>query len=178
MKTQLIISLICVGMLTACSNDNDGPVQNDPELTPAQKIEKMERSGEIPRLDRTDTIGGIDTDNNGVRDDIDEYIKKTYPSAVQQKALLQYARSLQKSLLLEDKQDLIAVKAVTNEKARAISCISLKVPGGKSPNGDRVVQEILSLHTNTKKRLEEYWKLDIALNGTTITLPIGDVCDE
>lgn len=103
--------------------------------------------------------------------------KKTYASEEQQKAVNQYAKSLQASLLV-DKDNKIAVKAVTNSKARAISCISMKVPDGKSPNSDRVVREILSITTNTKQRLLEYVALDKALDGTVISLPSGDVCDE
>ena len=77
-----------------------------------------------------------------------------------------------------DKEDKISVKAITNEKARAISYISIKVPAGQSPHGDRVVKEILSMTTNTRQRLFEYIALDKALDGTVISLPSGHVCDE
>lgn len=176
MKKTLVISLLLfVWMLTACGNDSDDSEHK--ELTPAQKIEKMEDSGELPKLERTNTVNGIDADKNGIRDDIDAYIKKTYPSKAQQQAVNQYAKGLQASLLV-DKKDKIALKAVTNEKARAISCISTQVPNGNSPNGDRVVKEILSMSTNTKQRLKKYLELDQALDGTVISLPSGDVCDE
>ncbi len=177
MKKGIIISLLSIGVLTACGNDSDEPAQNESALTPTQKIAKMEDSGELPKLERTNTVEGIDADKNGIRDDIDAYIKKTYVSEEQQKAVNQYAKSLQASLLV-DKDNKIAVKAVTNSKARAISCISMKVPDGKSPNSDRVVREILSITTNTKQRLLEYVALDKALDGTVISLPSGDVCDE
>lgn len=155
MRISLFISLLPIFLLIACGNDSSEP----------------------PSLDRTDTIGGVDTDKNGIRDDIDTYIKKTYPNYEQKKAVTQYARSLQASLLI-DKDDEIAVKAATNAKAKAISCISMKVPDGKSPNGERVVREIVSITTNTKQRLLEYMALDKALDGTVISLPSGEVCDE
>ena len=175
MKIKIIISLLCMSILTGCGNDDDS--KSDTPLTPAEKIAKMENSGELPKLDRTDTVAGIDADQNGIRDDIDAYIQKTYPTEEQRKAVSQYARSLQSSILV-NKEDKIAVKAITNEKARAISCISLKIPDSKSPNGGRVVPEILSITTNTKQRLSEYFLLDKALDGTVISLPSGDVCDE
>lgn len=155
MRISLFISLLPIFLLIACGNDSSEP----------------------PSLDRTDTIGGVDADKNGIRDDIDTYIKKTYPNYEQKKAVTQYARSLQASLLV-DKDDKIAVKAATNAKAKAISCISMKVPDGKSPNGERVVREIVSMTTNTKQRLLEYMALDKALDGTVISLPSGEVCDE
>jgi len=177
MKRKLMIALLSICMLPACGVDSDQPVQNEIARTPAQKIAEMENSGGLPELERTDTAEGIDADKNGIRDDIDAYIKKTYPSEEQQKAVSQYARSLQASLFV-DKEDKIAVKAITNEKARAISCISIKVPAGKSPHGDRVVKEILSMTTNTKQRQLEYLALDKALDGTVISLPSEHVCDE
>jgi len=177
MKKRLMTGLLCICMLTACGIDSAEPVNNEAALTPAQKIAKMEDSGGLPKLERTDTVEGIDADKNGIRDDIDVYIQKTYPSAERQKAVSQYARSLQASLSV-DKADKIAVKAITNEKARAISCIFEKIPNGKSPNGDRVVKEILSMTTNTKQRQLEYLALDKALDGTVISEQHEDVCDE
>ncbi|WP_374572899.1 hypothetical protein [Acinetobacter sp.] len=177
MKRRPMTGLLCICMLTACGVDSAEPVNNEAARTPAQKIAKMQDSGGLPELERTDTVKGIDADKNGIRDDIDAYIQKTYPSEEQQKAVSQYARSLQASLSV-DKADKIAVKAITNEKARAISCIFEKIPNGKSPNGDRVVKEILSMTTNTRQRLFEYIALDKALDGAVISLPSGHVCDE
>ncbi|NCU24029.1 hypothetical protein DZC41_11290, partial [Acinetobacter haemolyticus] len=118
-----------------------------------------------------------DADQNGIRDDIDAYIQKTYTTEEQRKAVSQYARSLQSSILV-NKEDKIAVKAITNEKARAISCIFEKIPNEQSPNNGSVVEEILGATTNTKKRLLEYIALNKSLDGTVISLPSGDVCDE
>ena len=49
---------------------------NESALTPTQKITKMEDSGELPKLERTNTVEGFDADKNGIRDDVDTYIKK------------------------------------------------------------------------------------------------------
>ena len=161
-----------MGILTGCGNDDDS--KSDTPLTPAEKIAKMESSGELPKLDRTDTVAGIDADQNGIRDDIDAYIQKTYPTEEQRKAVSQYARSLQASLLV-DLENKITVKAATNTTSRAISCIFKKVPSGNSPNGGSVVEEILGVTTNTKQRLLQYIALDKALDGTVISSPSGDV---
>lgn len=122
MKKRLVISLLSIWLLIACGNDSD-----QKELILAQKIAKMEGSDELPSLERTDTVEDIEADKNGIRDDIDEYIKKTYQIEEQQKAVIQYAKSLQASLLV-DTEDKIAVKAIINDKTRAISCISVKTP--------------------------------------------------
>ncbi|WP_227553789.1 hypothetical protein [Acinetobacter haemolyticus] len=99
MKIKIIIGLLCIGILTGCGNDDDS--KSDTPLTPAQKIAKKKSSGEQLQLDLTDTVAGIDADQNGIRDDIDAYIQKTYPTEEQRKAVSQYARSLQASLLVD-----------------------------------------------------------------------------
>ena len=66
MRISLFISLLPIFLLIACGNDSSEP----------------------PSLDRTDTIGGVDADKNGIRDDIDTYIKKTYPNYEQKKAVI------------------------------------------------------------------------------------------
>lgn len=54
----------------------------------------MEVSGEYPILDRTETLGGIDADKNGIRDDIDRIIASKPYTERQQKAVEQSARLL------------------------------------------------------------------------------------
>lgn len=177
MKKRLVISLLSVFLLTACGDDSDEPNQNEPPLTSAQKITKMEQSGELPILERTDTVEGVDADQNGIRDDIDAYIKNTYPNEEQQKAVIQYARSLQASLLI-DKNNKIAVKSAANEQAKAISCIFEKIPSEQSRINGSIVEEIVGATTNTKQRLLEYIALNKALDGTVTSLPSEDICDE
>lgn len=157
MKKRITISLLSICIFAVCINTH---------------------SSDIPlQLDRTKTLQGVDADQNGIRDDIDRYIKKKYSLEKQQKAVSQYARSLQASLLV-DKENRNAVKAVTNTKAKAISCIHEKIPKGRFPGGGSVVKEILSITTNTKLRLLAYVSLDKALDGSVISLPSGTVCEE
>lgn len=177
MKKRLFVSLLSIFLLTACGEDSDQPTQNESSLTSAQKIQKMEDSGELPMLERTNTIEGIVTNQNGVRDDIDAYIKSTYPDEEQQKAVMQYARSLQASLLI-DKDNKIAVKSAANAQAKAISCIFERIPSEQSRINGSIVEEIIGATTNTKQRLLEYIALNEALDGTVTSLPSGEVCDE
>ncbi|MDR2906029.1 MAG: hypothetical protein LBU73_08760, partial [Helicobacteraceae bacterium] len=56
--------------------------------TPLQKLTEMRESGELPKLDRSDDLAGPDVNNNGVRDDVENYIIKKYPDERQKRALL------------------------------------------------------------------------------------------
>lgn len=187
---KILVVFLSLGMLTACKIDFGGSDNSSPSSKPntpvqklppqqdvsAQKIASMEDSGVLPRLEREDTIRGIDNDGNGIRDDIDAYIKRTYPQK-QQKAVSQYARALQASLLV-NLNDRNALQRTSDVESRAVSCIFEKIPNGESPSHGRVVMEILGVTTNTKKRLMAYLALSKALDGTVMTLPNDGVCDE
>lgn len=187
---KLLVVFLSLGMLTACKIDFGGSDNSSPSSKPnppvqklppqpessAQKIAKMEDSGALPRLEREDTIRGIDNDGNGIRDDIDAYIKRTYPNN-QQKAVSQFARVAQASLLVNT-NDRVALQAISNAEARAVSCIYEKIPNGESPSHGSVVEEISSATTNTKKRLLASLAVDKASDGMVIRLPSEDVCDE
>jgi hypothetical protein len=187
---KILVVFLSLGMLTACKIDFGGSDNSSPSSKPntpvqklpsqqdvsAQKIASMEDSGALPRLERENTIQGIDNDGNGIRDDIDAYIKRTYPQK-QQKAVSQYARALQASLLV-NLNDRNALQRTSDVESRAVSCIFEKIPNGESPSHGRVVMEILGVTTNTKKRLMAYLALSKALDGTVMTLPNDGVCDE
>ena len=163
MYKKKMICLLSIGLLTACSHS---PTQS-------QSVNSLG----LPELDRTNTVEGIDADRNGIRDDIDGYIKNTYPAPEQQKAVSQYARSLQSKLLIDHK-DRNAVRASSKVSSKAIGCIYEKIPQGKSPNAARVVQETLSLTTNTKQRLMAYLAYNKAMDGMVISLPSENVCED
>lgn len=130
-------------------------------------------------LDRTETIGGIDVNHDGVRDDIEAFIKQRYTESKERAAMLQYARSTQDSVLV-DKTDRAAAKAVMAKASRAIKCVFAIFNPEKNPNNalpHLVTNEIDSLTTNTKARLKAYLAFSRALDGSVITQPQGNTCD-
>lgn len=140
-------------------------------LTDEEKIKRLEDSGEIPgNLDRTGNMSGIDADNNGVRDDIDQYISTHYDAGKKRAAATQLARNLQ-NILLSNKSDLVNLKKLNRENMRALKCIHMN-NFSKSP-----LITIESLTTNTKSRLVEYLKYAKALDGTVSSVPQGDTCE-
>lgn len=88
--------------LVACSSNNNSDTQNNQTpttpQTPEAQVLAMEDSGEITKLDRTDSLLGTDSNNNGIRDDIDTYINQTFTNPKEQKAVRQLASALQATL--------------------------------------------------------------------------------
>ncbi|OWQ90274.1 hypothetical protein CDN99_12935 [Roseateles aquatilis] len=144
--------------------------------TPADQLAALEDSGAIPKLERGPTIGGVDADGNGVRDDVDAWIASRYPAGVQRAAAVQAARALQASLLVNP-QDLPAAKEASRRITYAANCVFTRFPAGGAIEPSRVMRELEGVTTNTKPRLLAYLAYNKALDGTSAALPEGDTCE-
>jgi len=175
MKIRILaLSIFCLSTLSACWAESDSSVKQLETLKLAEQISKMEESGELPKLKRTDTLDGIDNDQNGIRDDIDAYMQKNFTDADQQNAVKQFAKSMQE-FLLTNPDDREEAKAASIKNSKAISCIYLRFP---ADNAYEIINDIDAITTNTKKRLLASIAVDKALDGTVISEQNGDVCDE
>ena len=88
MRISLFISLLPIFLLIACGNDSSEP----------------------PSLDRTDTIGGVDADKNGIRDDIDIVIDKL--SADRKPDISRYVQQVTRDMII----GLRGVSSASSEK--------------------------------------------------------------
>ena len=164
MKFAMVVSIALV--LAAC-NENDDKA----------KLQELENSGAIPKLDRSDSVAGTDNDLDGIRDDVEAYISANYAGDAQRAAARQFAKVLQDAMLV-DKADLAAVKAIAVRGSRAVNCVYAHfdgMEGSKQPS--RVVEELRAVSTNTKPRLLAYLAYSKALDGTAGALPEGDTCE-
>jgi hypothetical protein len=85
MPTKTLALAAIAFSLSACGGGSVRP--DTPEsATLAQQIETLEKTGQLPQLDRSSDIRGPDTDNNGIRDDIDAWIAAQPISNAQKKA--------------------------------------------------------------------------------------------
>lgn len=139
------------------------------------KILALERGGEIPVLDRSPSIMGLDTNSNGIRDDIDNYISTLPLTPDQKKSIEQLARALQATLLV----DITNVTAITQVRAnahRAIDCLDTQMPVLK--DRDWLLTRIEAITANTKDRTKQYILYNNALSGSVSpSLPSGNVCE-
>ena len=130
-------------------------------------------------LDRTETISGIDANNNGIRDDIEAFIVQRYAEPKERAAMMQFARSVQASLLV-DKFDQSALQALSLKDSYAVNCVfNVLNPERNADNGlpEIAAREIVSLTTNTKARSKAYLMYSYALSGFVLTFPNGNTCD-
>ncbi|WPB56487.1 hypothetical protein [Xylophilus sp. GOD-11R] len=154
---------------------NQYPGAPSPPLSPAtlrEQIEALEKSGRLSRLDRTDTLEGIDSNNNGVRDDIDTFIESLPLSRKQKSAAMQKARALQ-GILFVDLTDKAALQKSSDRTMAATNCL-----GDMLPDAFYVLSEkIQAMTANTNLRLRRYMQYNAARSGSVTTMPSGDSCE-
>ena len=140
------------------------------------QIQALERSGALPALDRSASITGPDVNNNGVRDDIEDYIASLPLSAVQKRAALQKAKALQNTLIV-DIQDKTALQKVGDGLMASTNCLG-DVMAPDSQGRSELSGKIESMTANTKARAQRYIQYNSARSGSVTRLPAGDTCEK
>jgi hypothetical protein len=96
------------------------------------------------------TLEGIDSDNDGVRDDVQRYIAIAYQNSAKTRAALsQYAASLQQALTVAS--DPTAAGGAWTQIANDLSCLA-DILGSTQANQDRVIVRAQFLNTVERSR--------------------------
>jgi hypothetical protein len=144
-------------------------------LTLAQQIEQLERKGSYPTLDRSNDIAGPDANKNGVRDDIEAWINTLNVTEPQRKALMQSARSLQQTLLV-DLDDNTAVQRVGEGLMASTKCSGDRFEPSREKSYP-LTDKIEAMTANTRTRTERYIRYNKASSGSVTTRANTDTCE-
>ena len=166
---KAVIALSCLSiLLMACSSLLNPSIQNSLKEVRTSKFLKNE--------DKTKTIGGIDANSNGVRDDIEGYIKLKYgnnPEFIS--VYMQYAQELRRKLTLAS-DDRSVYRRASHEVSRKMVCaakIDYKVEPEKMYRDTMI---IYALSVNTKQRKAESNRISSLVSGMVFTLPTEEHC--
>lgn len=164
-------------VLSACGGGSSPQSPSPSAQTDKERVQALEESGAIPKLERGPTLEGVDANGNGIRDDIDAFIERSYATEPQRQAARQLAANLQKTLVV-DKQDRAALMRIESEGGRAVRCVATRFTGEDgSRHGAAVGQELEAVTTNTKARLLAYLAYNKAMDGSVLSAPEGDTCE-
>lgn len=107
------------------------------------------------------TLEGIDSDEDGVRDDVQISIVNRYQDdAAMQKILIQQALTLQDALITGASGDANAMSEIAHEMNRAASCMVVK---SSNPSEDI---RFLEFHViNTQARTDAYLRFNAEMDG-------------
>ena len=147
----------------------------DDHASLAKAIADLEARGELPILDRTDSLTGIDADGNGIRDDLDRYIDRSFGDPAQREAAIRLTKTIQQTLLV-DLSNHVRLMEVARRHTRDLACFSSKFDHDDAAGSQHRAQ-LHSLTTNTKARLLAYLRFDRALSGQVFRMPEGDGCE-
>ena len=166
---KAVIALSCLSIfMTGCSSLLNPTIHNSLKEVRASKFLKNE--------DKTKTIGGIDANSNGVRDDIEGYINLKYgnnPEFVS--VYMQYAKALRRKLTLAS-DDREVYRRESHKVSRQMVCAS-KIDYELEP--EKMYQDtmiIYALSVNTKQRMAESNRISSLVSGMAFTLPTVEHC--
>jgi hypothetical protein len=170
LKFNIPLCLLCFALLSGCGDGNGFGLFKDD----AAKLTQLETSKQIPTLDRTETLAGIDANNNGVRDDIEVYINSLPFNLQQRKILYKQSENLQKTILA-DKNNNALIKDLATESGLIMFCFFYKnrVDPMDGFNPHQITSKIESMVSNTKPRLKEYLLFAKKLDGSTFSYVEG-----
>lgn len=139
-----------------------------------EHIAALERGGVVWSLDRSSDIAGPDANRNGVRDDVEAWVHSRPVSDIQRKALMQTARALQSTLLV----DLMDDAALTLRGERLMAAANC---GGSSfvpaTTYYGFAGKLEAMTANTRERAKRYMDYNSARSGSSATYPAGDTCE-
>ncbi|WOE28112.1 hypothetical protein [Acinetobacter towneri] len=158
MFTSILLGSFCLIALSACGGKNDSSAPQNEKITIKEQVfQKLEDEGKLPKFERTDSILGIDKDQNGIRDDIDAHIEQKYKDELEKKAVQQFARNSQQKMAVNLENE-VELQASSHEADRATTCVYKTFKSNPNIDASDVIDEIGNMTTNTKKRLHaNYW---------------------
>ncbi|EHI9271936.1 chromosome partitioning protein ParA [Vibrio vulnificus] len=200
--TRTLMTMLVVASVAGCnsSSDSRSTSPSPASATPSIQIEKTDEliatlksqktiNDQLmviyeryePLLDRSDSLTGPDTNQDGIRDDIEAFIDALEVTEPVRKALKQDARSAQENIShdFSDKTESSVSKATEISKKfdRALACYEfVGVEVDDIINSSRL---LMSLTYNTKKRTLAFLSYNRLLNGSTSVMlaPEATYCE-
>lgn len=162
MTKKPFILLICALMLASCDNN--------------PKIKPLEGEAKAVKADKSDMLLGYDLDKDGIREDIEEYIR-TLSITDEQKAASRFEAKVLQSVLVVDTEDPDALKKSNKSMMAAINCMNSRFDDYEDADAIGVSLEDRTFNTST--RAAAYKKYNKAQEAAelVIEIPTGDSCE-
>ncbi|MFB6331801.1 hypothetical protein [Acinetobacter variabilis] len=166
---KAVIALSCLSIfMIGCSSLLNPSIHNS--------LKEVRTSNFLKNEDKTKTIGGIDANSNGVRDDIEGYINLKYGNNLKFVSVyMQYAKELRTKLTLAS-DDREVYRRASHKVSRQMICAS-KIDYEVEPEKMyRDTMIIYALSVNTKQRKAESNRISSLVSGMVFILPTEEHC--
>jgi hypothetical protein len=122
-----------------------------------------------PGEDNNSTIAGIDSDSDGVRDDLQRYVAIKYPSSYETRVSLEKLIKAQTNMMINANNS-NAVRSQMGQLDKATECLFYIRPN----DAHLVAKDIWSKILNTPQRLSAYLTADQYASGSVLSIPLKE----
>ena len=173
--TKTYAAALLALIVSGCGNstENTSTVEQHQPQNIEEAILQLEKSGQLPLLDRSESISGIDANRNEIRDDIEAYISAMPDTEQQKNRLTKFHKAITATMLVDIKDE-AELRNVGNELSKSAHCLSY-VYGAEV--AFKKGKEIQKLTVNTKPRVLAYMKYNDAMDGRVFFMPPKNICE-
>lgn len=166
---------LIIFLIVSCNRSTNSPSSHEGASTTIQQaIMNAENSGIVPALNHDNSIEGPDTNQNGIRDDVEQYIASLPDSTTQKNALMQHAKAIHSALTVQT-TEIKALSEVSKKVLNSTVCLFSVYDSVQAQQKGRTIEKIT---VNTRERLAAYEKFNLALSGSTTKIPVGVGCEK
>jgi hypothetical protein len=146
-----------------------------PPPTVSEALANLEASGVLPILDRSASLAGMDSDGDGVRDDVETYIASLPDTPAQKFALRQNSRAIRSAMLMGIANvDSMELRTTSTTLGNAVHCLWTTYGQGMA---NAKLNDIRKVTVNTPERFSAYMQYNNKVSGFATRLPKGDTCE-
>lgn len=169
LKSLFATILISSTLLLSACGDDDAEKPKGIGGSFAAGLQSMSVQNAIPELDTTETLGGIDADADGLRDDVKIWIDTLDVDDNQRQLVIDNAKAIQ-TIMLVDLKDKLAVKNVATNSILSVVCM---VNGFKEdPASANTIRRNIETYTaNTASRHNKYVSYNMAISTAAPKIP-------
>lgn len=188
MHIKLAGFLVVLTLVTACSGGGASTVSaNDPSGTggavtlPAkitlESVPMILDPTQVPpapdQAMNDSTVAGVDTNNNGIRDDVERWIAQTYPtSAKMRAAIAQMALNSQKELTTPN----LSKDAAYEIGLEGMDAVKCSRSSSKASGAKWSIKDYMAVMYNTRARLSALMHFQNTVGSRVFKVPQEDAC--
>lgn len=166
---QVLAACAAAFYLSACGAENEKSINQAQEATANESNLPPD-----PGVEGTQTLAGIDSNSNGVRDDVEIAIFQNYSDTQElRKAMMQYSSVSEKALLASTKEQRIALQP---ERLKAMDCL-YKQSIANNVKPTKALNFLQKNIINTRERSLAADRSQNFLSNQVFDLPSGETCN-
>lgn len=173
-RVQIIVAAgIILTLLGGCGGSKS--VTGETTYNPgASLVAQLEAVDAIPVLDTSQSLEGLDNDQNGIRDDIDSYILTLQLADQQKDRLGEFAKVLQK-IQISNLNSPEIIEAIGFEMARSIYCFGFTFENDILEFSTHI-KRLQAYTANTRNRTYRYIEYNTRRNGAVLEPTAEESC--